>query len=154
MQTRVATKCGHKTRLAGKTVIFGQTLHPCFKQNRKSVEYCFDCLSKMAIRCAWCEEPILIGDPITLYSAKDSSPPMPEHAVYYDKSKGMRVGCLGWDCAASGADRAGFWVAGEDGKGQVAQIPTLFELALSTGQPVIVKDLSDPEEVAHKFGKA
>ena len=95
-----------------------------------SMDYCLDCIGKMAIRCAWCGDPIFIGNPITLYTPHGDFQ-VPEHAIVYNKEPLQLVGCLGWNCAETGADRAGFWLQGEDGKGCVQRVPTAYEAILS-----------------------
>src|SRR6056297_2996220 len=71
-QTYTAVNCGHTTQKSGVVYIFGRK---CFgkipKNEDGTVDYCLDCLANMSIRCAWCGKPILIGDPVTLYTPKD-----------------------------------------------------------------------------------
>jgi len=112
-QKRYKAKCGHKTVLKGKVEASGKHVTTTMpKNNEGSTDYCLECLGKMAIRCAWCGDPIFIGDAVTLYSpTKPNDVKMPEHAVVHDEIKGRKryVGCLGWNCAETGGDRAGFW---------------------------------------------
>lgn len=131
----------------------------------KTPEYCPECYAKAVIKCAWCGETILPGDPITLYSP---GPPtelfistkepgeaqqqrqkkdfvVPEHAVIYQREPRLvLVGCLGWDCADTGGDRAGFWVM----PGKVQRVATAMEMLLADGGKdiIIVGDLTDPRQ--------
>lgn len=74
-------------------------------------EVCGDCLTAMVIRCAWCGRAIFIGDPVTLYSARSGElPELPDRAVVFDQDRATLVGCLGGNCADTGADRVGFWI--------------------------------------------
>ena len=143
-----AVKCGHQTHRTGKVSAFGQSIKTKMPINEDgTVDYCLDCLAKMVIRCGWCGEPIFIGNPITLYTPPEDFE-IPYYAVIYNEDPLQIVGCLGWDCAQSGADRAGFWVPGEDGKGQVERVRTPFEILLGEKAPsmVIIQDTGDVVE--------
>src|SRR3989344_6557684 len=127
----VAVKCGHRTKRSGPVSAFERTITTKMPMNENGcVDYCLDCIGKMAIRCAWCGDPIFIGNPITLYTPHGDFQ-VPEHAIVYNKEPLQLVGCLGWNCAETGADRAGFWLQGEDGKGCVQRGPTAYEAILS-----------------------
>lgn len=137
-----ATKCGHRTKRTGKVSAFGRVIITQMPTNKSGkVDYCLNCLGKMAIRCAWCGGPIFIGDPITLYTPKDDFQ-VPEYTVIYREKPLQLVGCLGWDCADTGADRAGFWLPGENRKGRVWRVQTALEAILGAEVPsmVIVND--------------
>lgn len=145
-KTHTANACGHRTKKAGEAECLGEKVTFSMPLSKNgNPEYCLDCIAKMAIKCAWCGDPIHIGDPVTLYAAKKSFK-VPEHAVRYDKDKECLVGCLGWNCAFSGADRQGFWVP----PGKVARVPSPLEMLMAAGSDsaaVIVDDLSDPRDV-------
>lgn len=82
-----ATRCGHRTRRKGKVSAFGRTITTEMPMNKSTpVDYCLRCIGKMAIRCAWCGEPIFIGDPITLYTPRGDFK-VPEHTVVYSKNR-------------------------------------------------------------------
>jgi len=81
--------CGHTAKW--KTILTIHGHEGVFKAPSKTPAYCPQCWAQAAIKCAWCGGTIVPGDPITLYSPGN-------------------VGCLGWDCADTGADHAGFWV--------------------------------------------
>lgn len=148
--THTANKCGHKTKKKGfikdgdHTTIMNMPLaengHP---------DYCLDCISKMTIQCAWCENRITIGDPITLYTPNESYN-VPDHAVPYTEggSKAL-VGCLDWNCGDA-FDRAGFWLPGDGGKGQVQRVPSILETILSNpeAKAVVVNNTHDIAEAA------
>jgi len=110
-----------------------------------SPDYCLECIGKMEIKCAWCENPIRIGDPVTLYIPREPNN-VPKHAVkYHDDSKCV-VGCLRWNCADSGMDRQGFWTP----PGQVLRVPSPMEMLLADeggDRAVVVSDLSDPSNI-------
>jgi len=143
-----AEKCGHRTKRSGSVSAFGCTIITKMPINeRRTVDYCLECIAKMAIQCAWCTNPIFIGHPITLYTPR-SNFTVPEHAVVYRQEPLQLVGCLGWDCAHTGADRAGFWLPGDDGKGRVQRVPTVYEAILGAEEPsmAIVGDTHDFKE--------
>lgn len=95
-----------------------------------------------SIKCAWCGKIILCGDPITLYTPCQKDFKIPKHAVVYKKSPLQLVGCLRWNCAESGVDRAGFWLF--PGKVQRALSP--IEECFASGKVVAVNNVSDIEE--------
>lgn len=133
-----ATVCGHKTKLIGKGKVFGQEY---ISVRKIPFEYCCGCLEKMAIRCAWCGNPILTGDPVTLYTPlKDFV--IPDYAIVYKEDPLQLVGCLGWKCADTGADRTGFWVV----PGKVRRVPSPMELVVATeGRLGFSMDVTDPD---------
>lgn len=145
-----AAKCGHSTMRIGKITVFGETSTLQMPLNdAKGVDWCLECVAKMAIRCAWCGEPIHIGNPVTLYTPEKKDFVMPDHAVVHQKDPLQLVGCLRWDCAETGADRAGFWIPGNDGKGTVHRVPSPLELAFASGQGVVVGDLGNMQEAGN-----
>lgn len=145
-RTYTANVCGHRTKRAGKTASYGQeSLNSMALSENGKPDYCLECLAKMAIRCAWCGKPICIGEPVTLYAPKETFR-VPKHAVRYDRDERYLVGCLGWNCAATGADRQGFWVP----PGKVARVLSPIEMLMLGGNGdgmVIVNDLSDPNDL-------
>lgn len=173
LQSCTASKCGHHTSFVGTIHVFGHSATMAMPMNVEgATDYCLDCIEKMSIRCAWCEDPIVVGDPITLYTPKSEKDiergfdamqkrgqiefpfvieeglgfPLPDLAVVYQQKPLQVVGCLGWDCADTGADRAGFWMPGENGKGMVRRVRTAFEEILAGRPFVITGDLSDPSQ--------
>lgn len=138
-----AQKCGHRTKKKGAISAFGHKGAVDMPFNDSGgIDYCLDCIGKMAICCAWCSEVIWIGQPITLYPpARDFE--LPEHAVKYSDNPVRFVGCLSWNCADTGADRAGFWLPGEDGTGAVLRVMSGVEEVLLTHSISIVENLAD-----------
>ena len=110
----------------------------------KVPDYCLDCIGKMAIRCAWCGKPILIGDPVTLYTPEEGAE-IPKYAVRYSGDPRCLVGCLRFDCADTGADRSGFWVP----PGLVKKVPSVIEMLMASQGPskvLIINNLRDPND--------
>ena len=145
-KTYVANVCGHKTKKTGLVLSKNgrHTMSMPISENGNP-DYCIDCISKMTIRCAWCGDSIHIGDPVTLYVPNEIYK-IPEYAVKYKEDERCFVGCLGWDCASSGADRQGFWMP----PGKVSRVPSPIEMLLSgknIGRAVIIGDLSDPSDI-------
>jgi hypothetical protein len=110
-EEKITARCGHEIKSQkGEVTAFGETIKTIVLVNEENVtEYCHACLSRMAILCAWCGKPIFIGDPVTLYIPKDSGYRLREGSKIYCENPLQLVGCLRWECAESGADRAGFW---------------------------------------------
>lgn len=150
--TYTANKCGHKTKRKGfmnygeHTAIMTMPL-----AENGNPDYCLDCIGNMTIQCAWCDNRITIGSPVTLYIPKDSYK-VPDYAVPYTEggSKAL-VGCLRWECAETGGDRAGFWMPGEDGKGRVQRVPTAFEMLMGNPEAsmVLVQNTHDITEAVN-----
>lgn len=122
MPRYVAMKCGHKTKRLGWLSSFGITkdyLIPFNGQDR--LDYCHACLSQMSIRCGWCGEPILIGDPVTLFSLSDVNcdEAHKDAMIYKIGSMAFLIGCFDINCVSGVLYCASFWVPGADGKGRV-----------------------------------
>ena len=81
---------------------------------------------------------------IKLYSSKKGFA-VPGHAVRCSENPLRLVGCLGWDCAETGADRAGFWMP----PGEVRRVPTVFMQLMGATDPgaIVISDLQDPHDV-------
>ncbi|MFH0819492.1 MAG: hypothetical protein V1892_00495 [bacterium] len=141
---KIIAQCGHEIKLKDEVSAFGETTITTIKPDEDGkVEYCHRCLEKMAIQCAWCGKSIFIGYPITLYTPKNKDFAIPPHAVIFNKDPLQLVGCLRWDCAQSGVDRAGFWLP----PGKVYRVPTPLEIVMSgKKEMLIVSDLSDIKE--------
>ncbi len=148
MKTYRANVCGHSTKKEGVCVSFGEkyTINMPLSEN-ENPDHCLKCIGDMAIKCAWCGEPIYIGEPITLYSPERESFKIPEYAVRYSEKPVILVGCLRWDCALTGGDRAGFWMP----PGKVLRVTSPIEMALSSGKGVVVQNLSDPSDLGKLF---
>lgn len=142
---KVVAKCGHETKLKDEVIAFNETITTKIKPNDDgSVDYCHECLGKMATLCAWCKKPIFIGDVITLYSPRKKDEfKVPEHAVIYDKERMSLVGCGRTTCADTRADYAGCWIPDEDGKGKVHRGPTMIEQSMANlakgGEGIIIR---------------
>jgi hypothetical protein len=148
--TYLAKKCGHTTKRSGMMDVFGHTIIMTMPKNKDfSVDYCISCVSKMSIRCAWCGKPIVIGDPVTLYSPAKADYKVPEYAVWHDKKEKQLVGCLRWECADTGMDRAGFWLP----PGKVERVPTAVEMIFAAGgkKGLIINDLHNPGDLGTFF---
>jgi hypothetical protein len=144
---RVLANCGHLTLEKGEVSAFGDTVTTAMPRNAEGgFDYCLGCLAGMTITCAWCGEPIFIGDPVTLYGSVSGEGLLGDATPYSEDPK-FFVGCLRWNCAQTGADRAGFWLPSNTGKGYVKRTRSLFEMALQS-DVVVVNDLSDSTEEA------
>lgn len=122
-----ANLCGHKTKLKGVITIPGEKyVGEVDVSENGNPDYCLACIGKMNIQCAWCENRITIGDSVTLYLLREGFE-APEHAVHYSENgHDALVGCLGLNCAHSGADVQGVWLP----PGMVQRVPSPIELCL------------------------
>jgi len=130
----IVADCGHFTPLEGTVKAFGETRNFRLGSVEEKVPYCIQCLKKMIIRCAWCGKPIFPADPITLYMPRESYN-IPSYAIFYSEKPVRLVGCLRWNCADTGADRAGFWLP-----------PGVIFRALSPAELALIKSLKEKEE--------
>ncbi len=143
--TYTANICNHKTKLEGPMSDGKHTITMKMPlAENGNPDYCLKCIGEMSIKCAWCNNPITIGSPITLYTPKDDYD-IPEYAVPYTEndSKAL-VGCLGWECAHSGADMCGRWMP----PGKVERQPSPLELCMMANQGneenmVIISDINN-----------
>lgn len=142
-------ECGHKTKKKDKITVWVKgeekrisvTLK---KQKNNKYKFCHKCFEKMSIRCAWCGDTILIDEPITLYSPCNKDYKFPEYTIYYNKEENQVVGCLSWDCADSGIDRAGFWMY----PGEVKRIQSGIEIMMNNpGKVMVIGDVNDPNDL-------
>jgi len=127
-KTYKANVCGHQTKKKGmmKLPDGEKNIMSMPLANNGNPDYCLDCIGRMTIQCAWCNNRIAIGDPVTLYMPKKDFA-VPEHAVHYSEDgHDFLVGCLGWNCAESGADLGGRWMP----PGVVQRVPSPIELCL------------------------
>ncbi len=147
-----ATTCGHPTHRRGTVSAFGIATKARLPRNASgATDWCFDCLGKMAIRCAWCEESILPWEPITLGIPPDGFIAPDGAATHDDNGRRALVGCLRMGCAPTAALHAGFWIPGDDGNGRVHRMPSPIERLMAADQPsmVIVHDACDMHEAAN-----
>jgi hypothetical protein len=109
----IANLCGHETLREGLVVSkYGRGLVKMPLSANGRPDYCLDCIAKMTIRCTWCDSPIFIGDPVTLYPLHSScSYRIPGGAVKSPNNPNLWIGCMRSDCAFSNKDCEGFWVA-------------------------------------------
>lgn len=142
LRTRTA-QCGHQTTKRGLTTNKqGETFYIRMPaQEDGSYEYCLSCIGEMSITCCECGKSIDIGDPVTLVSY-DKQDSVSKHAtVHTEGGRNSYVCCLRRDCGDP-IFRSGFWMP----PGKVQRMASPFELCLSSGKPVIISDLGDPND--------
>lgn len=142
---RVTPACGHVSALVETREIFGEFYTDLKLPGGKdgTAKYCFDCLARMAIRCPWCDRPIVVGYDVTLYGPEQDQEKylsMP-HVVVYSKDPLQLVGCPRMDCADTGMDYAGIWIPNAQGKGHVHRYRSGIEELIETGAPIVVRNL-------------
>ena len=141
----LATRCQHQTVLRAEVVqIDGSVMPMKLRLEDGKVEYCLNCLAGMAIRCAWCRQPIFIGETLTLYSPGANFIARGDEVVFRTDPV-LMVGCMRIGCG-NGGDRDGFWWPDDTGHGRVVPVMSPLEQALGTGRMVIVPNLSDISE--------
>lgn len=134
--------CGHNSLIEDNVSAFGETTKTKVPLIDGKIEYCHQCLSKMAIQCAWCGKPIFIGDPITLYTPSEEFE-IPKHAVVYSEEPLQLVGCRRSDCADTGADYCGVWYP----PGKVQRIASAIEIAMANPDHAVIGNIHDGFEL-------
>ncbi len=161
-QSKIAG-CGHKFLPKDEITALGRTITTGVPLDENgSTPYCHCCLAEMVVPCAWCHEPIFIGNPITLYIItekklkneygfsdqemeqykKDGE--LPDGSIIYKASNGWLtlVGCGYTDCADTGADYSGTWMP----PGKVERFASMIELGMqSNANAVFAENCSKPE---------
>lgn len=121
----VMAGCGHKTLVVGTIIIEGQKRVFALDGNAQP-ECCLDCFQKSIINCAHCGFPIVPGEPITLYEMAEDFVPKEGSRKYGDEYN-CHIGCMRFDCADTGMDRAGFW----EYPGMVRRVQNIYETILA-----------------------
>lgn len=124
-QPSVIAKCGHPmwrkeclilkgTTLRESTPRFSQlvALLPAWLRRFFAPKQCSLChgddMLKAAIRCAYCEEVIFPGDPVSTYFPVEKLPEGFEARA--TRTRNGFVGCMRMDCCPSGDFFAGHWI--------------------------------------------
>ncbi|PLX26856.1 hypothetical protein C0583_06200 [Candidatus Parcubacteria bacterium] len=63
--------CGHETYLIDKINAHGKSFAFEIPLNNGTTHFCHECLSLLAIECAWCDRQILFEDKTIVYQAMD-----------------------------------------------------------------------------------
>ena len=107
----VPARCGHKSKITDNLNISGKHVGMAtLTVINGAVEYCHRCLEKMAIECAWCEGPIIIGEGVTLYSPTDKFYKIPNGAILHNENPLQLVGCLNHSCDPSVSLAENYWM--------------------------------------------
>lgn len=139
---RYACGCGHRSRYKVGHKVDGYRGIWTLGKKR---DYCARCWFAAAIKCAWCGKTILPESAITLMAPAAADFKIPDHAVVYKRTPHLQlVGCLRWNCADSGMDRAGFWVM----PGKVHRVVSPLEMMIYGNQDdiVIINDVTNIKE--------
>lgn len=108
---RTKARCGHKTRLSGAIYAYERATKVKLEPNENgNIEYCLKCLGDMTIKCAYCKNPIFIGEPVKVYSPKDDNFQIPKEAHIYKEEPLTVVACRRLSCANKKNGHDGFWV--------------------------------------------
>ncbi len=145
----VARYCCHPVKKAeGRVHAFDEWTDTTMPKNEQGgYDFCLQCLGQMAIRCGWCDRPIFIGDPITLYFSRDPYLWVAPTVAIFRFEHMERVGCGRTDCAESGVDYVGVWVptgVQREGRwlGGVKRRVSILDVVMANNQSIIVSDLS------------
>lgn len=107
-----ATVCGHLTKETDTLVAFGKTKELRLPIKNDKTPYCHACLSKMAIRCAICGDPIHIGDMVLAGESSVDSENMFAQYITLHKGSKVYVACTRASCLdITGTAETGIWVA-------------------------------------------
>ena len=115
---KYSSECGHPTRRIGRVSAFGcsRKMKAVIKDGQ--AEYCFDCLSKMAILCPWCSRAIHIGDLVTAFSPILSFQ-IPDHVRVWREEPLALLGCVSRGCIDEFDGVIGRWLPNSMGEGEV-----------------------------------
>lgn len=159
--------CGHRFQQKDVVTALGRTITTRVPLDEKgSTSFCHKCLEKMVVPCAWCLEPIFVGDPVTLYCLAEKELKakweMSDEDWELCKSKGelpwgskihsvangyvSLVGCPSTTCADTGADYCGVWMP----PGQVEEHLSMIKKALQSGAAMVAGDPTNPSELVVK----
>lgn len=114
---KIYAGCGHETYCKDWVEAYNEKRLVDLIMDRCSIMYCHQCLSKMAIRCAWCGRVIWLDDRVRLRLNFDNIK-MPDYARVVPYSFGNRpeyIGCALLDCNGLRKNRpeesepVGFW---------------------------------------------
>ena len=126
--------CGHQTKQIDKVSAFGESGTVIIPITNGKTEYCHACLSKMAIRCAKCGQPIFIGSRITLRSLSGLKFVTPGNI--YDQDATLAVCCGRRDCVNHASELCGTWIP----PGKVRREPSLLEITMQNPDSVVYRD--------------
>lgn len=129
-----ATHSGNRCRRRGFLRAAGEKRFCTLPLVNGTIPYTHRDIEQMTILCAWCAQPIFVGDLVTLYSPGEPDYLAPEGTVIYSLSPLRMIGCTRCDCVDTGADYAGQWVPDDEkvGKGRVGLMPSPY---LALGGP-------------------
>lgn len=124
--------CGHKTQPEVEVRAFGDKfLMTLPRDMKKRPILCAECLAGKAIRCAWCNRVIFVGEFVTLCPAPKNVTSAESHTVLYGGDS--VVGCLHPRCPHPQVLAVGIWTFNvTTGAGYVGEIEPgsrLYEMA-------------------------
>lgn len=106
--TFVATICGHETKKEGTVRVFGKNEILSIPVDEEGhTPYCLDCVGRMAIRCALCDEVIYVGEVVALCEVRCLDV-LPKHAVRYKWDERYALCCLRDDLEITSSNIAVF----------------------------------------------
>lgn len=124
-QPSVVARCGHTHWRKESLILNGRVVRPsnqnfsvlvgrlpswlrCFFAPKQCMLCRFKDQFEAAITCAYCDDVIFRGDPVSTYFPASELPEgFMEHAT---RTPMGFVGCMGWDCCPTGGFFAGHWV--------------------------------------------
>lgn len=102
-EQRLAVICQHQAKTSRIITLsaFGTSVQ--IRHNPLWIDFCEKCLSDMTIQCAWCDQPIFIGDKVTMYQVSHviGDPRIPAHAVVFTREPLVYIGCARTECMSS-----------------------------------------------------
>jgi hypothetical protein len=105
--------------------------------NNDCPDYCLDCVSKMSIRCAWCAEPIHVGDEISFYSPIEPYLSRRSPIIGHTKVGGRYIGCTKCKLQKSDSGPSGIWSL----PGKVLAYP------INETKELPIKSISNPSDL-------
>jgi hypothetical protein len=138
--------CGHRSHRKISGVVNGHKVTALVKvEEDGQIPICNKCFVKLSIPCAWCGLPIVLGDPVTLKTAKDGHIPPDGHVKHGD----LLVGCLRDTCSSSELETNGYWMPKEDLKAADVYVVInpfmVFKALFESGNIKLTNELRIPE---------
>ena len=118
-----AAKCGHVSKQIDNINLEDGQHTLTLEVTREKVAYCHKCLEQTAVVCALCRKPILLGQPVAVFTPKFRNFIAPKGALVFREHPLQLVGCIRKTCFHPEIDSSyGYYLLNKKtGKGMVVR---------------------------------